>query len=414
MTRSRKTSLWALVALIAGLVLALGLGGAGAGPSAQEPDGRDGSFQTTLLSPVEDTTLNSWFPNNNYAAQGSLVLRSGDVAAPLLRFDLSPISSQGQVTIAAATLRLYVESRTNAQPLSGAPAKVNHNWVASQATWNKADSSTNWGMAGCNAVPADRDAYDPTAIVTLPPAGWVDFDVTAMAQDWLQDPASNYGVIIKSLDGSAVGYTLASVNNANTAVRPALRVVWGQVATPQPTTPAPTLTPSPTPLPFVQVEKLGPAGPLVSGVPTQITYTVVVTNPWSGTITNVEVKDVLPLGTVFISCTGNGEYNAENRSVTWKIPSMAAGTSLTFEIIAELETYVKDGIIINLVQAVCDGCSGRARDHWPIAVVLPTTTPPTPTDTPTQTPEATITPTLTPTAWVMQLVLIFKGFVISQ
>jgi len=218
------------------------------------------------------------------------------------------------------------------------------------------------------------------------------------------------------MEGSAVGYTMASSNDSDVAYRPVLKVVWGEEATPQPTTPSPTWTPSPTPLPFVQVEKRGPAGPLVSGVPTQITYTVVVTNPWSGAINNVEVKDVLPLGTQFVSCTGGGEYDADTRTVTWKIASMEVSTSLTFEIIAELETYVKDGIIINLVQAVCDDCSGRARDHWPIAVLLPTDTPTPITLTPTvtDTPGATETPTLTPTGRTMRLVLIYKQAVVTR
>ncbi len=66
-----------------------------------------------------------------------------------------------------------------------------------------------------------------------------------------------------------------------------------------------------------------------TGLGDLVTYTLKASNSSSSgiTITNVVLTDTLPTGTVFVSATGSGVYNAGANTVTWPAVSLASGSS---------------------------------------------------------------------------------------
>lgn len=386
----------------------------GSVPVAMGP--ADLQFQTVELSTGQATTLHSWFPGTNYAASSDLTLRTGDVASPLVRFDLSPIPSAAQVAVAKATLKLYVGYRTNAQPLTAAVYAVNRQWRAEQATWNDAAAGTPWGQSGCNAVPGDHDAVVADQVLIAEQDVWIALDVTDSVQGWLSGAIANDGLVVKASGRGSVAYNVYSFNYSLSSLRPKLEIIYAVIPTPAPTlTSTPTATPSPTPLtPGLYIEKTGPAGPLSSGQ-YAVTYNISVRSIGTQGAGVVAVTDMLPLGTVFLGCTHDGVYDLEDHTVTWNLGTLAIGEQKDISLDLGLAAWVKDtGTIVNVARASCTGCVA-VEDYWETIVIPPTPTPSptsTPTLIPTATPPPTLTPTATPTLLFMYWPQTMKGWVV--
>lgn len=60
-----------------------------------------------------------------------------------------------------------------------------------------------------------------------------------------------------------------------------------------------------------------------------IEYTMVVTNLGPGESIEITVTDNLPAQVSFVETTANGSYNEASRTVSWSIPRLSAGESLT-------------------------------------------------------------------------------------
>jgi len=366
---------------VCGMALLLGLASAGAGPAPTDIGPGDLVFTTAKIAPSADTTLYAWDPAKNMALEWNLLLRSGDVAAPLFQFDLGEIPAHDRVAIAEATLEVYVVSQSNGREVRATVAQVMAPWVPREATWQNASEGTPWTEPGCNAIPEDRLGFQYDDTVEINQAGtWVSFDVTEMARAWQSDPANNHGVIIKSTSGGSVLYKLAAVDNGTVAWRPVLKVRYTEL--PEPTfTPTPTATATPTPC--VNVIKTGPEGPLQVGQYYTVTYQINVANPGVQAISGVVVTDMLPLGTEYLGGSGGCEYDDVGNVASWQVGSIEAGEAVNLTVSLGLVDWVEDdGAIVNLAVADCAECSSKAESYWDIAVEMPTATP-TPSPTPT-------------------------------
>ena len=82
-------------------------------------------------------------------------------------------------TIDSATLWVYVHNPGGAEIYVH---PVTASWEETVVTWNNFGSS-----------------YDPTAIGSFmaDSEGWRDVDVTALVQDWVDDPSSNFGILLR-------------------------------------------------------------------------------------------------------------------------------------------------------------------------------------------------------------------------
>lgn len=242
--------------------------------------------RVSILEQAQDTYLDAWSPLSRPYQEQQLKLRKDDVFSPLIQFDLADLPAAADILSAA--IRLYVDAARNDPPesLQVNAYKVNRTWIDSQASYYQARSGVNWAMQGCRGVPADRDAEACSSYEIQGIGVWSSFDVTTVLQEWLDDPASNHGVVLKCSGYLSPGYyEFASSEHPDISLRPELLVVYessGPGSTPTRTvtpsrtpTSTPTLTHTPTPTPTGTV----------SSTPSR-TSTSAPTNTWTPTPTS--------------------------------------------------------------------------------------------------------------------------------
>jgi len=167
----------------------------------------------------------------------------------LLRFDLSAIPSGAEIM--TATVRLYSDG------WSGGSASVTVGAYAvlldtdyTEATWNEAQTGTDWDTGGCNGVGSDRvgTADDSTTVNSLDV--WYDWDVTDMVQEWVDGTRSNNGMLLRG-DGGQGFYAFSASEGTLVELRPKLVVTYqgggGPPPPPPDGSPTPTITLTPTP-----------------------------------------------------------------------------------------------------------------------------------------------------------------------
>ncbi len=149
------------------------------------------------LQASQDTWINEAQPNSNYGNSTSFTVsvtathNATKVGYGLVQFDLSSIAAG--TLLKGATLRLFTGSFTNPQNSILTVKPVTAPWTESGASWKSADGSSNsWtcgGFGGCFAAAAASATLSSTFT-----SGWVEWDVTALAQEWVDGIIPNYGV----------------------------------------------------------------------------------------------------------------------------------------------------------------------------------------------------------------------------
>jgi pimeloyl-ACP methyl ester carboxylesterase len=218
--------------------------------------------RVTVLRQSQDTYLNAWSEYSRPYLERQLKLRKDDVYSPLIRFDLAELPAGSRIL--SATIRLYVTAARDDPPTSLRvdAYKVNRAWVVSEASYQQPQDGSEWARKGCNGIPTDRDGQACSSRQITGTDAWCSFDVTALAQEWLDSALSNHGVILKCEDYASTGYyEFASAEHVNAALWPEMLVVYEEeeptptstvtmsfTATVTPTsTSIATLTPTPTP-----------------------------------------------------------------------------------------------------------------------------------------------------------------------
>ncbi len=194
---------------------------------------------------VADTHIYLYQPDQNFGGLGTMRLHpgSGGRERLLIKFDISRITPP--VTIVNATLHLYAWYRTQPYHLTASAYRLRKHWNEHDVSWNRATSESFWTAVGCQDPLYD---YDPTSVATTTLSytnNWYSWDLTEMAQGWLDDPASNEGVLIVA-DGISNQYQFRTSEIPATNLRPYFVVTY-QLGGPTPTqTNTPTQTPTPT------------------------------------------------------------------------------------------------------------------------------------------------------------------------
>lgn len=209
---------------------------------------------TTYITSYSDPYL----PHNNEPFMNMRWLRgtsSRDVEAGLVRFDLTAIPRHA--AIREATLWVYATRQSNLNSIRLAAYRVLRPWLPDQTNWYSATVNIPWSLMGCNGIGSDRLGV-AAATAEAPSAGvWISFAIGPLLQEWVSDPAANYGLILKPIGASdtpSVGYEFASAAHPEVGFRPALAVTYILLPTATPTRPTsptgtPTATASPTPQP---------------------------------------------------------------------------------------------------------------------------------------------------------------------
>jgi len=205
-------------------------------------------------SGTRDTFIDLWNPSTGYGGAAQVRLRTPDVRNGLIRFDLAGVPPQALSNgVRGAALSLYTGSRSNSNSTEYAAYQVNRPWVENQSTWLQAAAGQPWSQAGANGVPGDRSgtALDSRLLESVN-VRW-GLDVTDAVVNWLANPASNNGLLLRATDPDEVEYTVSSRENSALDQRPRLLIVY-PLATPTPTpSPTPTRTPTPTATPTATV-----------------------------------------------------------------------------------------------------------------------------------------------------------------
>lgn len=180
------------------------------GPSAPvsitviKPGGapRTVSFQDSVAgyTGTRDTYITSEAPTANHRTADTLVLNGDPDTATLIKWDLTAIPVGRKVT--AVTLTFMVN---DSSPIDYEFYSLKRDWAEATATWIEARSRVKWETAGADGA-ADRgttvlgsmsaSSKDHLQTITLNPEG------LAQVQTWIDNPSSNYGLILLNSENS--------------------------------------------------------------------------------------------------------------------------------------------------------------------------------------------------------------------
>jgi Collagen triple helix repeat (20 copies) len=131
---------------------------------------------------VGDTYISSGSPNTTFGTSPTLTVAAGNSA--LVQFDLSGYAPTE--TVAAAYLRIFVDKVTTGGALQF--TQVTSSWVEGAATFNTAP-----GVAGSAFGTASASTASQFVVV----------DISALVQNWISNPGSNFGIQIDAVGGTA-------------------------------------------------------------------------------------------------------------------------------------------------------------------------------------------------------------------
>jgi hypothetical protein len=138
---------------------------------------------TIQLPIAQDTYIDEWAKDANYANAGDLRVRQPGVKKALLQTDALPIDVGA--TVVEAKLVLLPTAASNGNDLVLAVYAIEGPWMDSEVTWNSAPAASSWPLA-----------------TTLNGAGApIEVDITDLVQWWVNDPAANNGLMLAG-DGS--------------------------------------------------------------------------------------------------------------------------------------------------------------------------------------------------------------------
>jgi hypothetical protein len=189
---------------------------------------------TVTLQATQDTWIDEANAGINYGILNSFKVTTATATKKsghgLVQFDLSSIPAG--TTLKSATLQLFIENgnfSSNGNPISHITVYPVNNyipWTEKFVTWNRANGSPNsWGCAngggGCFGAAAASATLSSTFT-----SGWVEWNVKALAQQWLDGSVPNYGAgVMMDTTAQAVFDSRESTVNQNQN-RPQLLITY--------------------------------------------------------------------------------------------------------------------------------------------------------------------------------------------
>lgn len=176
-----------------------------------------------------DTTLDAANPTLNYG--GDLTARVDDDPSrvALIRFDVSALAPGTTVT----AVELALTTSTDALEAGSIQVfEVTENWaegdgvgLAAPANWTQRTSSYAWTAAGAGSGSRATTVMSelvPNAAATRYPVPLP----RELVQRWVDDPASNTGLVLVPINAATHGVDFMSSESATTAARPTLAITF--------------------------------------------------------------------------------------------------------------------------------------------------------------------------------------------
>lgn len=164
---------------------------------------------TVTLTASQDTWIDEAHTASNYGTDISFTVTTNKIGRGLVKFNLSSIPAGAKFT--SAKLLLYAGGFSPTNPPTSSILTVNPvnvPWTENGASWKTANGSPNSWKCGCFGGNFAAAAASATLSSSFTPGGWVEWDVTALAQEWFDGVRLNYGVgvLMDPTSGSSVAF----------------------------------------------------------------------------------------------------------------------------------------------------------------------------------------------------------------
>jgi hypothetical protein len=172
---------------------------------------------STDVPVVMDTHMHGGEPDTNFGEWPKLHVGANDTLRAVLWADVSSIPAPYPVD--QATLYVWVDSFAGGgSPHDLTVHQVLSAWDEPTTTWNAP-----WAAAGGD--------YDPTVVgsttISAADAGrWVTIDITPLVQQWVADPSTNLGLMLRATGESWTRFNLASSEYWDDSVRPYIHIEY--------------------------------------------------------------------------------------------------------------------------------------------------------------------------------------------
>jgi hypothetical protein len=184
---------------------------------------QDGVFPSIDYAGTRDTRISSTAPYTTHGTIADLTVDGTPPMAALMAWNISLIP-QGS-TILSAAIELFA---TNTTKDSYEVYALERAWEELAATWYQASSGVNWSSPGA-AGSADA-ANTVLGSFTAPKQGHQQFALNqaglALVQAWIDDPAHNFGIILKDYVDGDDNTVISSRESTMAANRPRLIVSY--------------------------------------------------------------------------------------------------------------------------------------------------------------------------------------------
>jgi hypothetical protein len=118
----------------------------------------------------------------------------------LLRFDISELPSS-KIKVDKAELTLMTDSTSYGGGATVKIYNITDSWVPYAASWNWRTSSNAWSNPGGGGDYSANTITAGAATINLPASSTVTISLDpATVQGWMENPATNYGMLLKSAD----------------------------------------------------------------------------------------------------------------------------------------------------------------------------------------------------------------------
>jgi YD repeat-containing protein len=145
-----------------------------------------------------------------------------EVARSLLQFDLTSIPKGSEIL--SSNLALWFATDTSSSPLELEAFALNPNGFTHEATWNSYDGTNAWTNPGGDVLKTQagtslvKDEYKN---------GWIFIGFTPQLEQWVRDPSSNHGILLKAHDETTPAVdTFVQTENGEGAPEPTLNVIY--------------------------------------------------------------------------------------------------------------------------------------------------------------------------------------------
>lgn len=177
------------------------------------------STQSTF-SPAVDNVISQSTPSTNYGSALNTTISGGInlIQRPIMRFDLSAIPTNATVTSAAL---IWIKSGGDASIVNVSAHQITNPWTETGSIWTQRQAATNWTTAGgdFNATAA--------ATVAIGNNGTYTYSIPTLVQNWINNPATNYGLLMKQVSETSGGEKyFHSKEVTDATLRPSLIVTY--------------------------------------------------------------------------------------------------------------------------------------------------------------------------------------------